>query len=155
MYFFVRKLLKNVAEPKTAYKLTKRHIISLAECSLSYNGVRYECTIVYIMWSIMNLFILFQLLLWCFSVMFLLLFHRVRCAKQPGIMKTRLTETNASNGVNSVQEMELYTLMNSIETNTRYSRTSERMNDTVVLSNLSKTKKKWKKLLWFQRKNSQ
>lgn len=61
--------------------------------------------------------------------------------KAAGNNENLLTETNASNGVNSVQEMELYTLMNSIETNTRYSRTSERMNDTVVLGNLSKTKK--------------
>lgn len=62
--------------------------------------------------------------------------------KAAGNNENSLTETNASNGVNSVQEMELYTLMNSIETNTRYSRTGERMNDTVVLGNLSKTKKK-------------
>lgn len=44
--FTFSTVTENVAEPKTAYKLTKRHIISLAECSLSYNGVRYECTIV-------------------------------------------------------------------------------------------------------------
>lgn len=56
-----RVAVENVTEPKTAYELTKRNIISLVECSLSYNGgVRYECTIVYIMRSIMNLFIFFS-----------------------------------------------------------------------------------------------
>lgn len=64
-----RIAVENVTEPKTAYELTKRNIISLVECSLSYNGgVRYECTFVYIMRSIMNLFIFFSVTLGYFYV---------------------------------------------------------------------------------------
>lgn len=76
---------ENVTEPKTAYELTKWNIISLVECSLSYNGgVRYECTIVYIMRSIMNLFMFFY---FSYSQMvyavpfFVLLFHFCRCRR--------------------------------------------------------------------------